>query len=285
MPLEPFRDRADYARRRDDLQQRIVTALQADARVVAAWLSGSFGRGTADEWADLDLHVAIQDGAYEAFVARRTDLYAAVGTPILIQESLPSDSLRGGLFQLVVFEGCVEVDWNFGPLASAARPIAHRVLFERQPVPVIALPALTADARKAYMQRTLTFFWAMAPIAIKYCGRHETHRAVRQIHLLTEATITLSRLLAGDDGTTPSAHSANRPTEPEIDAVLPRIAVATDPADCLRVITALCALVESMHARLAQHGVEIPSRMPEEVARLAALARHGAPPGEAKPYR
>jgi len=52
---------ASYTHTRDDLLERIVATLQADSRVVAAWLSGSFGRGVEDAWSDLDLHVAIED--------------------------------------------------------------------------------------------------------------------------------------------------------------------------------------------------------------------------------
>lgn len=49
---------ADVSRRqaeRDALLRTIEAALRADERVVAAWLVGSLGRGTADALSDLDL--------------------------------------------------------------------------------------------------------------------------------------------------------------------------------------------------------------------------------------
>lgn len=37
---------------RDQLLDRIKQVLVADGRVNASWLSGSYGRGEADEWSD-----------------------------------------------------------------------------------------------------------------------------------------------------------------------------------------------------------------------------------------
>ena len=56
-----------YARKRDELLARIAQELEADDRVLAAWLAGSFGRGVADAWSDLDLHIAVADDAFTAF--------------------------------------------------------------------------------------------------------------------------------------------------------------------------------------------------------------------------
>jgi predicted nucleotidyltransferase len=82
---QPERDLAAYARQRDDLLARIVGVLDSDQRVRAAWLSGSFGRGEADAWSDLDLHVALDDDELVGFRAARRDLYAQVGRPVLVQ--------------------------------------------------------------------------------------------------------------------------------------------------------------------------------------------------------
>jgi hypothetical protein len=55
-----------YAAAREDLLQRVLRALSADERVIAAWLSGSEGRGEGDAWADYDLHVAIDNDVYSS---------------------------------------------------------------------------------------------------------------------------------------------------------------------------------------------------------------------------
>ena len=46
---------------RDELIERLTARLRADDRVQAAWLGGSLGRGTADQFSDVDVIVATDD--------------------------------------------------------------------------------------------------------------------------------------------------------------------------------------------------------------------------------
>ena len=112
---------AAYTRQRDDLLARIVGVLDADMRVRSAWLSGSFGRGEADAWSDLDLHVAIDDDKLVDVWVARHDLYAQVGRPVLVQPEMKSNAQPGAHFQLVVFDGPLEVDWNIAQPGQATR--------------------------------------------------------------------------------------------------------------------------------------------------------------------
>jgi len=65
----------------------------------------------------------------------------------------------------------VEVDKRSGALAEVA---------------VMAQPPLTSTERLACLYHQLTFFGAMAPIAVKYIGRAQSRRAVGQLGLLTD---------------------------------------------------------------------------------------------------
>lgn len=269
----PFATLAEYREARDALFARVVAALKADSRVVAAWLSGSFGRNEDDEWADYDLHVAVEDKDYQPFLDERPGLYMRVGTPILIQADVESDSLSGGRFQLVLFRGAIEVDWNIGARSQAVRPLAHRMLIERADLPVVAPPAMSEDQRRVHADNALTFFWAMAPIAIKYAGRTDTRRAVTQIELLSGAFISLSRLATQPSGPDPRLHATNRILEDEIDAKLHRVGSAIDPMSALEVIGRLCEEVELLHSQLAGIGVVVPAAMPDEVRAFLSLGR------------
>ena len=276
-----------YARERDALLGRIVQELERDARVCAAWLSGSFGRGVEDEWSDLDLHVAVEDADFDRVLAEREELYRRVGTPILIQPELPSDSVPGGLFQLVLYTGPIEVDWNIGPVGQAVRPVAHRLLFARSDIPVVRPRSLSPAERRQFIENRLTFFWAMAPIAVKHCGRGDTRAAVAQIGLLTAALIALQRLIAEPGGPDPLLHGTNRPIEPEIDVSLPRTGPTITPLNALQVIEELCAQMEQLHAAVAALGVAVPSTVPAEVEQMSALAAAIAREGNyvQRPYR
>ena len=269
---QPERELAAYTRLRDDLLVRIVGVLHADPRVRSAWLSGSFGRGEADAWSDFDLHVAVEDDDLVGFWAARHDLYAQVGRPVLVQPEMKSNAQPGAHFQLVVFDGPLEVDWNIGPLSQARRPAASHILLQRAEVAVMAQPPLSSTERLACLDHQLTFFWAMAPIAVKYIGRAQSRRAVGQLGLLTGALLSLWRLLADANEPDPGLVAMNRALEPELAQRLPTLGERIDPLECLAVLRAQCAEVEQLHAALQALDVAIPSEMPVQVSRLALLA-------------
>jgi predicted nucleotidyltransferase len=276
-----------YARERDALLQRITDTLASDGRVRAVWLSGSFGRGEADEWSDLDLHLAVDDERFGELLAQRPALYERVGRPLLVQEDMPSDSQRGARFQLVVYHGPIEVDWNIGAVGQAERPLAFRMLLERDHIPVAAPRPLSAEQRKQRARHWLTFFWAMAPIAVKLCGRGDTERAANQVRLLTTAFIALWRLATEPEGWDPVVSSLNRVMEPELDAIIPRLGPVIEPTGALEVVDALCREVQKLHPALATLGATINAEIPAEVFALRDLARqvlHSGPRPQ-RPYR
>ena len=71
VPRLPARHRA--------IVDRFVAACRADERVVAAFLGGSYARGTADAHSDLDLYVVTADGAYADFFADRAAFVRRLG--------------------------------------------------------------------------------------------------------------------------------------------------------------------------------------------------------------
>lgn len=281
-------DFVTYARRRDDLLARIVRTLQTDSRVVAVFLSGSFGRGVADAWSDLDLHLAVEDEALPGFLDDRHSLYHRVGEPTLIQGEMASNAMPGSLFQLVLYPGPIEVDWTIGPVSQATRPLETTSLLARRPIPIeISAPA-SPEARRAQAAAALTFYWAMAPIAVKYAGRGESRRASSQIDLLTGAFIQLWRLVERPDGPDPTAPYQNRATEPELDAILPRLGWTITPDAALDVIQALCSATERLHPALEALGVQPPQALVAELAALMDLARRAIeeiPPGTRRIFR
>jgi predicted nucleotidyltransferase len=252
---------------REPLLQRIVEALEADPRVAAAWLMGSIGRGEDDAWSDLDLHVAIHDEHLTDFWSDRFALYERVGQPVLIQDEKPSNAQPGGHFQLVIFDGPLEVDWNVGPLSVATRSRWHVVLLARADIALSGPRILSLVERRRVCQERLTFAWAMAPIAIKYVARGQTRRAVGMIGLVTDAYIALWRLVEMGYST---PGGLNQPLEPDLDALLPRLDSAIDSQTCLAVIRQLCDRLVELHPHLAEVGVVIPHEMPAQLARLAA---------------
>ena len=139
-------------------------------------------------------------------------------------------------------------------------------------IPIDTPPPLSADERRQKASAWLIFFWAMAPIAIKYAGRTETRRAVNQIDLLTTALIALSRLVRDMDGPDPWLPNTNRVLDPALNARLPRLGPRIDARACLDTIRALCAEVERLHPALAELGAEVSLVVLDEVHDVGRLA-------------
>ena len=100
---------------------------------------------------------------------------------------MPSNAQLGGHFQLVIFDGPLDVNWNVGPLSPAWRSLSRVPLVDRADIAEAEPPHLSAEERRAQCQDRLTFLWVMATIAIKYIARGQTQRAVGQVGLVHAA--------------------------------------------------------------------------------------------------
>jgi predicted nucleotidyltransferase len=65
---------------------RFAAACAADDRVVAAILGGSFARGDADEYSDLDLCLIATDGGRDQLWADRRAFIGHVGEPLFVED-------------------------------------------------------------------------------------------------------------------------------------------------------------------------------------------------------
>jgi predicted nucleotidyltransferase len=79
------------------IMTRFVAACQADERVEAAFLGGSYARGTADACSDLDLYLVTTDEAYDDFFAGRQAFLRLLGEPVLLED------FNGYGFDMVIF--------------------------------------------------------------------------------------------------------------------------------------------------------------------------------------
>ncbi|MGN6486024.1 MAG: hypothetical protein ACTHMX_16665 [Thermomicrobiales bacterium] len=269
MEREPAGTLETLAARRDATLARIVERVAQDERVVAVWLTGSFGRGEDDAWSDLDLHLAIEDAYLAAWWDARMALYEAIAPPLFVQPEKPSNAQEGGHFQLVYMPGPVEVDWNVGPVSLATRPPTSRMLLARREIPIEPSPVLDADERRERLQRSTDFFWAMTPIAIKYAGRGATTSAVDQIDLLVRGISEVWWVLRG----TPNLVSRNPRIESELAAILPVLDPVIEPSGCLGASEGLMAAMGTLRPDLEGEGVRWPDALVSQTVALVEIAR------------
>src|SRR5438552_11519282 len=68
------------------VMNRFVAAGLADERVVAAFLGGSYARGTIDEYSDLDLYLITTDEAYDDVFTGREAFLRRLGEPVFLED-------------------------------------------------------------------------------------------------------------------------------------------------------------------------------------------------------
>ena len=130
-PLETHR------RERADLLALAVRLLEADERIVAAWLHGSMGRGTQDDWSDIDLFIVVADEQMEVVAAERAAFVSRAGQPLLTVEA-PQNAPPGGAYLLAMYPGTYGphiLDCSWQPRSQARRPSDTRLLFDRVGIP------------------------------------------------------------------------------------------------------------------------------------------------------
>src|SRR5919106_6624735 len=65
---------------------RFVRACLADESIVAAFLVGSYVKGKADGYSDLDLYLITTDEAYDDFVSKRESFVRLLGEPLFTED-------------------------------------------------------------------------------------------------------------------------------------------------------------------------------------------------------
>ncbi|HEV8191526.1 MAG TPA: nucleotidyltransferase domain-containing protein [Ktedonobacterales bacterium] len=74
------------SQRHQTIVDHFVAACRADKRVVAAFLGGSYARGAADAYSDLDFYVITAEGAYTDFLAERAAFVRHLGEPVFLED-------------------------------------------------------------------------------------------------------------------------------------------------------------------------------------------------------
>jgi predicted nucleotidyltransferase len=134
LPGDPLQVRR---REHGALLQLAQTVLQADQRVVAAWLFGSVGCRTADVFSDLDVWVIIKDEYIETMSAERQSYAAQLDQPVHLLAS-PGNAPTGGAYLLALYPGRAgmhQVDWYWQRQSDASLPRHAVLLLNRAGIP------------------------------------------------------------------------------------------------------------------------------------------------------
>ncbi|HEX6789318.1 MAG TPA: hypothetical protein VF091_08765 [Gaiellaceae bacterium] len=100
---------------RERVHARLVELARADERIVAAALTGSLGAGRGDEWSDIDLAFALDDGVEVMPVVEDWTTLLARELGVVQHWDLP---FRSSLYRVFLLDSLLEVDLAFVPRAD-----------------------------------------------------------------------------------------------------------------------------------------------------------------------
>lgn len=236
---------------RDQLLARITNALERDARIAAAWLAGSIGRGTEDWLSDLDLWIAVHDGAMPDLRADPRRFVTSIASPVLIIDE-PANAPPSGAYLFTLFAGETgphQVDWYWLPVASETRPARTRLLFDHARIAITAPPpSLTDEEARERLTLLLHNFIALAAIAGKLKARGWTLPAARNLGTVHQLLAEIEWIIEHN-------------TAPEYDDIKECVRDIPVPVSCGAALAELMHLLvraESLQANLSRRGVEWP---------------------------
>ena len=172
---------------------RFVAACQADERVVAAFLAGSYARGDADACSDLDLYLIATDEAHAAFIAHKTDFIRRLGEPLFLE-----DFGRPNAALFILADGTEAELWmgragQFHDIHGGE----YQVLLDKEGILAGAVfPSHTAerDEQVAALRRLITEFWHDMSHFITALARGQHWWAHGQLEALRSMCVQLARL-------------------------------------------------------------------------------------------
>jgi hypothetical protein len=175
------------------VMNRFVAACQADERVVAATLYGSYARGTADAYSDLDLGLMISDEAYEEFRAGREAFIRQLGEPLFLEDFGSTVSLFFILADGTEGELSVGRTSQFLHVHSGA----YKVLIDKENIlagAVLREAASDPVEQTETLRRLIFWFWHDFSHFITAMGRRQLWWAQGQLEVLRLMCVNLARL-------------------------------------------------------------------------------------------
>ncbi|MCB9161085.1 MAG: nucleotidyltransferase domain-containing protein [Caldilineaceae bacterium] len=179
-----------------EMQQRFIDdvtrAVETDARVLAAWLEGSYGRGDADRFSDVDLHLLLAPATADDFRAGAEEWLGAL-RPLVLYRLM----FDGAMINALDEEGLRLDIWLHVGEQAAIEPARAQVLFARGDVLHDKPPAAPPDpaALAAQLDGQIREFWRCIALVPVVAGREE--HLVGFMGLNVEQGILVNVLLDG----------------------------------------------------------------------------------------
>jgi predicted nucleotidyltransferase len=165
-----------------------VDHLATDERVAAVVLTGSGGRGEADEWSDLDINVIVDNDASEAMLscAASAEDYGDLAVWVDCSFNAPPKGAMS-FARYLVGDDLVLVDWHVWPVALARSTSGSSILWARPDLELKTFDGTLVDLTSSQTLRKIPPYsrqqraeWdlCMLQIAASRPARHEDASAI-----------------------------------------------------------------------------------------------------------
>jgi lincosamide nucleotidyltransferase len=241
---------------------RFVAACQADERVIAAFLGGSYAAGTADAYSDLDLYVITSDHTYEGFLAERRAFIEQLGEPYFLEDFAG----HGAEFAFFMLSDGAEGELGLGRESHFTHLHGgpHWVLLDKRGILAgVAFPPHTVEQslQDETLRRLISWFWhdlrhhVLTPLA-----RGQLWSAYGGLEDLRRTCVDLARLSANFSAEAQGYEKVEQAVPVERLAPLAATVSPVEREAMLRAARALVKVYEELAPPLAQaHGIAYPT--------------------------
>jgi hypothetical protein len=269
----------EIERQRQAVIDRFRAACQADGRVVAAFLGGSYARGATDAYSDIDFGLITTDASYADFFAGRAAFIRQVGEPIFLEDwqSEAADyvffTLRAGPSAGVECELLLGGAGNFARMHVGPYLVLHDPTHLLDGV-VFAGVTSTSEEQAARARRLVVWFWHdLCHHVITPLARAQWWSAYGGLQDLRLTCVNLARLQADPSAPLDGYENVERAVPAEWLSRLAVTCCALERDAMLQAASALVQAYEELAVPLAhRYGFDYPAALAEVMtARLVAL--------------
>ncbi len=174
--------------------QALLSQIETDGRIKAAWLEGSFGRGNADRYSDLDIHMLLDESGLPDFTAG-IEAWLSTIQPLVLFTLLFNDRMVNALTQ----DGLRLDVWLHSGKSVSVDSAKTRILFQTGNAVQydrMAEPGDPAAVAKVLLRQTKEF-WRCISLLPPVVGRKEL--IVSFAGLMVETNILTDVLISGYD--------------------------------------------------------------------------------------
>lgn len=258
---------------------RFVAACRVDARVVAAFLGGSYARDAADAYSDLDLDLITSDAAYDDFFAEREAFVRRLGEPVFLQDY--HDDAHGGGADFVFFTLADGTEGELG--LGRASQFAHlhagpyRVLIDKRGIlagAIFPAPEVPPTEQVETLRGLISWFWHdLSHHFITPMARGQLLSAYGALEDLRRACVNLARLSESFSTEAEGYEKVEQALPAERAAALAATCCPLERGAMLQAARAIVHLYEALAPPLAEaHAIPYPAALARMMsARLEQL--------------